>query len=211
MAEPNNEGIPYLMALRRGIASDAASAAVQALSSDAQLEDQTGSSSPPVKGAEKRRSPRYKCEGSAEIQLPEHEGRTWATFIDVSLHGCYLESRATYPEGTLLRLKLEANSICVETAGTVRVSYPHLGMGIVFTEMSAGNRACLQRLLETISHPCVIMGPEVATSLASSEPIREVPLISNAPAAIQELLDFFEGGQMLMRDDFFRILQKSQQ
>ena len=26
--------------------------------------------------------------------------RTWATFTDVSLHGCYVEAQATYPVGT---------------------------------------------------------------------------------------------------------------
>ena len=120
MAEPNNEGIPYLMALRRGIASDAASAAVQALSSDAQLEDQTGSSSPPFKGAEKRRSPCYKCEGSAQLREEGCDVRTWSTFTDISLNGCYVEAQATYPAGTLLHMKLESNGIRVEMIEYVR-------------------------------------------------------------------------------------------
>jgi hypothetical protein len=53
------------------------------------------------KGAEKRRSPRYKCEGSAEICEDGRAVRTWATFSDISLHGCYVEAQATYPAGSL--------------------------------------------------------------------------------------------------------------
>ena len=52
-------------------------------------------------GAEKRRSTRYKCEGSAEIQEDGREVRTWATFSDISLDGCYVEAQATYPVGQL--------------------------------------------------------------------------------------------------------------
>jgi hypothetical protein len=36
------------------------------------------------KGAERRRYPRYKCEGSAEIRTDGSSVRTWATFSEVS-------------------------------------------------------------------------------------------------------------------------------
>ena len=68
-------------------------------------------------GADKRRSPRYKCEGSAELREQGCDVRTWATFTDVSLHGCYVEAQATYPAGTMLHMKLEANGIRMEGTG----------------------------------------------------------------------------------------------
>ena len=37
---------------------------------------------------ERRRSPRYKCEGSAEFQEGGTDVRTWGTFTDLSLNGC---------------------------------------------------------------------------------------------------------------------------
>ena len=96
----------------------------------------------------KAASPRYKCEGSAEIQEDGREVRTWATFSDVSLHGCYVEAQATYPVGTTLHLKLEANGIRVECQASVRVTYPYLAMGISFGEMSDENRRALKELIE---------------------------------------------------------------
>ena len=50
-------------------------------------------------------------------------------------------------------MKLEANGVRVETKGNVRVSYPYLGMGIAFAEMSEENRGPLRELLATISRP----------------------------------------------------------
>jgi hypothetical protein len=209
-----NEGTAYLMALKQssrestGAAAAPAREAVSASSSDANA----ASSSPgeSFQGAEKRRSPRYKCEGSAEVREDGCDVRTWATFTDVSLHGGYVEAQATYPAGTVLHLRLEVSGIRVETKGRVRVSYPYLGMGIAFTEMSDENRTHLRQLVAALSHPCVIMGPGIASSLAAPTPLSGIPLISDPAAALRGLIEFFENRQMLMREDFLRILKKSQ-
>jgi hypothetical protein len=95
----------------------------------------------------------------------------------------------------------------VETKGEVRVNYPYLGMGIAFAGMSEENQAQLKGLLRTISRPTVVMGPRVASSLPSGV---AVPLIGDPSAAVRALTEFFENRQMLMRDDFLRILRSSQ-
>ena len=121
------------------------------------------------KGAEKRRSPRYKCEGSVELREEGCDVRTWATFTDISLHGCYVEAQATYPANTQLHMKLDANGVRVETKGSVRVSYPYLGMGIAFVEMSEENLTRLRSLLATVSRT-IIVGPGMASSLPARGP-----------------------------------------
>ena len=212
MAQDMNEGSAYLLALRQSVGQGSSAATAPAR----ELPGTTieSSSAPPAdnsfQGAEKRRSTRYKCEGSAEVREDGCEVRTWATFTDVSLHGCYVEAQATYPAGTLLHMKLEVNEIRVEATGTVRVSYPYLGMGIAFKEMTEENQAHLRQLLAKLSHPCVIMGPGIASSLPASAPLNGVPLISDPAAAVQALVEFFESRQMLMREDFLRLLKKSQ-
>lgn len=209
MAQETNEGIAYLMALKRSAVSDPASPA-KPVAATQPITEPAANAGDRFKGAEKRRSPRYKCEGSAELREEGCDVRTWATFTDISIHGCYVEAQATYPANTLLHMKLEANGIRVETKGEVRVNYPYLGMGIAFAEMSEDNLAQLRQLLATVSHPCVIMGPGIASSLPATDPLKAVPLISNPEAAVQALVEFFESRQMLMRDDFLRILRKSQ-
>jgi len=198
MAQDMNEGVAYLKALKH-------SADPPELPSDA-----AGSGRERFQGPEKRRSLRYKCEGSVQIQEDGRDVHTWATFTDVSLHGCYVEAQATYPAGSVLHLRLEMNGVRVETKGTVRVNYPYLGMGIAFTDISEDNQAHLRQMLATISRPCVIMGPGIASSLPASGPLDAVPLITDPSGALQALVEFFESRQMLMREDFLRILRSSQ-
>jgi hypothetical protein len=212
MAQEIDDGVAYLRALKQTTGQGTAAAAARAkapeqTSQPAAVAENVGDQ---FKGAEKRRAARYKCEGGADIREEGCDVRTWATFSDISLHGCYVEAQATYPPGTLLHMKMEANGIRFETQGTVRVTYPYLGMGIAFTGTSEGNVVQLKQLLARVSRPCLIMGPGIASSLPATDPLKAVPLITKPEAAVAALIEFFESRQMLMRDDFLRILRKSQ-
>ncbi len=212
MAQENNEGIAYLMALKRSAIGDHATAPAGVstpntpASANAMADPGTGQL---YGGPEKRRSPRYRCEGSVEVYEESCEVHTWATFKDISLHGCYVEAQATFPVGTNLLLKLEVNGIKVQTKGTVRVNYPYLGMGIAFTEMPEQERAQLRVLVSSIARPVVVMGPALASASAASEPL-PIPVIMQPEAAIRALAQFFESRPTLMRADFLRILRTSQ-
>jgi len=218
MAEETNDGVAYLKALKKPVTpvGAAAAAPARAQSPKEHAEEHPHSIAPAAdsaeqfQGEEKRRSARFKCNGSAELRLESGDVRTWASFQDVSIHGCYVEAQATYPVGTSLRLKLEANGFLVETKGNVRVNYPYLGMGISFVDMSEENRAQLKGLLSTISRPTVVMGPRVASTLSSGDALAALPLIADPASALRALTDFFENRQVLMRDDFLRILRSSQ-
>jgi PilZ domain-containing protein len=222
MAE-DSEGIAYLAALKRPVGSQAATATAPAreakppaLSGQGATGRSAGPQSGPPSGQqhgsrEKRRSPRYQCEGSAEIQEDGHDVRTWATFTNISLHGCYVEAQDTYPVGTALHLKLEANGVRVECkAASVRVNYPYLGMGISFVEMSEENRERLKDLLGAISRPSIIMGAGMTLAQPAAGPLSGVPLISDSGAAVRALVGFFEAHHMLTREDFLKVLSKSQ-
>jgi PilZ domain len=162
------------------------------------------------KGVEKRRSHRYNCAGNAELREERRDVRTWATFQDVSLHGCYLEVQATYSVGTILQMKLDANGVQVETKGVVRVNYPYLGMGIAFREMSESSVARLRELLSKISRRTVGTPPGMPSSLASGATLGLLAQIADPTSALRALAQFFENRQPLMRDDFLCILRKSQ-
>jgi len=212
MAE--EEGIAYLMALKRSGAPASAEAPASEHSSSGQVTwgGIVGSTGPQTQspGAEKRRSPRYKCEGKTELREKGCDVRTWAAFTDISMHGCYVEAQATYPAGTVLDMKLEANGFRVEAKGTVRVTYPYLGMGIAFVDLSEENRTHLRELMGSISQSSIIMGPGIASTLPATSPLGAVPQISDPQAAIRMLVEFFDNRQMLTREDFLRVLRTSQ-
>jgi hypothetical protein len=135
-----------------------------------------------------------------------HDVPTRATFKDISFHGCYVEATGTYPVGTVLDLKLDANGFQVRARGTVRVCYPSLGMGIALSEMAEADRTRLKELLRTIARPAIVMGPP---SFAS-QPLEPIPLIADPAAALQAVVEFFEKRQTLPREEFLRILRSSQ-
>ena len=220
MAHETDEGSAYLRALQRPPISLAAPAIAPPWEINAADPARTilpggSGTSEHYLGAEKRSSTRYKCEGSAQIQEDGRDVRTWATFSDISLGGCYVEAQATYPVGTTLHLKLEANGIRVECKACVRVTYPYLAMGIAFVEMSHENREQLKELTETISRPPLILDPMITEpGLIASRPVygpTDGALVIPDPAAVVwSLLAFFENRQTLTREDFLELISRSQ-
>ncbi|MGA7908762.1 MAG: PilZ domain-containing protein [Candidatus Sulfotelmatobacter sp.] len=210
MAQAPDSNVSYLQALK--LATDAAAPA-PARDSKAPASSKAGPSgiSQRYTGAEKRRSPRYKCEGSAEMRQDGVDLRTWATFTDLSLHGCYVEATATYPVGTLLHVKLEANGLKVQAKGHVRVTYPYLGMGIAFSEVSEDDRSQLRDLLRSISRPSVILGSRASSVEAVLQRSEFLPPVTNPAATIKAMVQFFDQRQLLTRDEFSRLLRKSQE
>jgi hypothetical protein len=207
MDQESNEGISYLRALRRIDGPPAANANTSPPNSFA---EEPRPAEGQFQGGDKRRSPRYKCEGSIEMREEGCDVHTWSTFTDISMNGCYVEAQATYPVGTVLHLKLEARGMRVEAECTVRVSYPYLGMGLAFTAVTEENRTRMRDLLGAISRPSLIMGPGIASALPASGPMGSVPPLSDPNAAIRALTQFFESRHMLTREDFLRVLQQSQ-
>lgn len=201
MSDETSDGASYLSALKQP-ASPAGTAAAMAPNPVHSTQSRPA--------ADKRRSRRYRCQGSAHLREISSGNATWATFTDISLLGCYLEATTTYGLGTLLALTIEIDNFRVETTGEVRISYPNLGMGIVFTDMSGENRARLHELLRSLSQPSATVGPGISAQNASVLPMEVMPRITNARAAIQAMTNFFEGRQLLTREEFLRILRKSQ-
>src|SRR5215472_7780549 len=199
MAQELDDGVAYLRALKQATGSQSAAAPAPAPEPDKPLgAPPAAGESESFGGAEKRRSPRYKCEVSAEVREDGCDVRTWATFTDVSLHGCYVEAQATYPAGTLLHMKMEVHRVRFETKGQVRVSYPYLGMGIAFEEMSAESVARLKQLLGGLSRPVVIVGPGATAPHPTTGPMEGLPKINNPDTAVRALIEFFEMHQVLM-------------
>jgi len=212
MSEQNDVGAAYLAALKRSAGSPASGTAA------ARAFDPAPPDSPPFKGVapgrtgpvpEKRRSPRYRCQGSAQLREVNSGVATWATFSDISMHGCYVEAAAGYPAGSTLTLLIEVNGFRVEAIGEVRVTYPGLGMGISFTQVSDEDRARLRELVRSISQPSVIMGLR-PSDRAFSAPSIALPAVANPSAALLAIQKFFEDRHVMGREEFIRILRKSQ-
>ena len=212
MLDDNDAGAAYLNALKQSSGAGAAPARAPD-EVKPQPAGTTYSSLANAPWQEKRKSPRYVCDGSARLQKPGGAS-TWARFADIGLHGCYIECASPYGIGTNLDLKLELEGIRVEANVQVRVSYPGLGMGVAFMKISAEEQNHLQELLRRISARDLTAGLPVDSQPSSSAdpllvPNAESQANPNARAVVREIVKFFEHRHMLGRDEFLRILRTS--
>jgi hypothetical protein len=213
--DETSEGADYLSGLKKSGSPQAAAAApAKAPEAPRSAPERAAAVLPPTKltapSAGNRRSPRYRCKGSVRLQESGSTASTWATFADISMHGCYVEATAPMPVGAVLGLQLEVNGFRVEAAGEVRVAYPGLGMGISFNEISGEDRDRLRELVRSISPPSVIVSPRVAPHSPSLVPVDALPAVPNPGAALQAILAFFENRHIMGREEFLKILRRSQ-
>ena len=157
--------------------------------------------------SERRCSPRYKCEGSAEFRVGGTDVRTWGTLTDLSIHGCYIEMTATFPVGSRVDLLLELSGCRVEVKGEVRVSYPFLGIGVAFRDVPPENARTLQSMVATL----LAQQRTASNSPGARNPSPfPTPLIANPAAALQAVADFFEGHSSLSKTEFLQLIRKNQ-
>jgi hypothetical protein len=71
----------------------------------------------------------------AEIVDEEENARTSSRVSDLSLHGCYVEMKDPFPEGTNVMVEISTDTESLETPATVAHFEPQQGMGLTFGEM----------------------------------------------------------------------------
>ena len=82
-----------------------------------------------------------------EFQTQGIDVRTSAVVSDISRSGCYVELQATSPVNTSVDMLITVNGAGVRVKGVVRTSYPLLGMGIGFTNISKEAQVQLEELI----------------------------------------------------------------
>lgn len=207
MNDESGAGAAYLAALKGSTATQAAGAVPARGPMPASPSAPVPSAGTGPASREKRKSPRYRCQGSVHLREINGGAATWATFTDISLHGCYVEVAANYHVGATLDLTIDVNGFRIEAAGEVRVAYPGLGMGISFTKLSDKDRAQLLALMRSISPPSVIMS--ASQSPSTSRP-NALPEAANPAVILQSIQNFFQDRHVMGREEFLAILRKNQ-
>lgn len=194
-ASKGEEGVNYLRRLKGEMANRTDSG-----SSGNGNASATSNSSP----SERRRSTRLRCSGSVEFQVLGSEVRMWGTLTDISPHGCYVEMSNTFPVNTRVHLVLKSCGIRVTAVGTVRASYPALGMGICFAEMDPEQQRHLVQLVDKLSGQAATSnkapGREAVTQTSTSEP--------DPKALLAEITEFFRTRPLLSREEFYQIAKR---
>ena len=196
-AEPTDNSVNYLRQLKAQTPAENTRPA-------APTPPATGDRSGPAPGKERRRSPRYKCAGSAELTQDGTHVRTWGTLTDISLRGCYVEMNTTLPVDTKVEMVLEAQGFRFRAHGIVRITYPFLGMGILLSAIEADQRTLLEQLLATLARATTVTNPLVEGGQSAADAI----LAADPVAVCNEIRSHFERNSSLSRVDFIRIAER---
>jgi hypothetical protein len=154
--------------------------------------------------ADRRKSPRHRCSGTVEFRAEGSDVRLWGTLTDVSLHGCYLEMNTTFPVNTKVSLVLKSCGIQVQAPGTVRATYPFLGMGISFGEIEPGQQLQLQQLLDSLAGRNAVRATGSAAENSKQDALASV----DPRAFLDEITEFFKKESLLSREEFYRFAKR---
>jgi hypothetical protein len=99
-------------------------------------------------GRERRRTPRYIFIASAELYEEKSDVRVSTRVSELSLHGCYLDMMNPFPTGTIVRLKIVAAEMTLETRAKVVYSTQNVGAGVAFLDVEPKNQYIIERWME---------------------------------------------------------------
>ncbi len=99
----------------------------------------------------KRWHERCHCSGIATIKTARASFPIHGQIKDISESGVYVEISTPLPRRTDVILDMRVENFRIEATGTVRTSYPLLGMGITFKDLTDSNREMLALLLARLN------------------------------------------------------------
>jgi hypothetical protein len=94
-----------------------------------------------------RTAPRFSFVAEAEVMGTHDEMRVVARISELSSRGCYVDTVNPWPEGTELRLRIRYGCSTCDLAGKIIYTHTGYGMGVVFGDIAAEQRATLDAWL----------------------------------------------------------------
>jgi hypothetical protein len=162
-------------------------------------------------GQERRRFPRYRCQGSAEICSELGGAHQWGTFTDLSQGGCYIEMPAPLSLNQFAYLNLTVDDLSFSATGKVVVVHPMFGMGVIFTAMDPESIAILAQIMRRLSGsiPDAAQQTPVPPHAAPSgtRPMRLSP--QAAVSMLSQIAKHLAQRGVLTQQDFLAILEKN--
>jgi len=146
-----------------------------------------------LKQKDQRKSPRYRCEGVAQMARPGDKFALRAPMTDVSSGGFYVETMTPLPEGTVVQVSLQIGRVELYADGVVETSHQAIGNGVAFTKMTPENEKALQLVIAGI------------TKASATEPGR--PTEHSFTPEFEALLALLERKSVLKREELLTELK----
>jgi hypothetical protein len=105
---------------------------------------------------EKRWHTRFECQGSASVRAEGSAFPIHGQIKDIALGGVYVETITTLTVNTEVHVKINVDGASLESAGVVRTSYPLVGMGISFQNITLENQERINGIIWSIRHVAAV-------------------------------------------------------
>jgi len=97
---------------------------------------------------ERRRTPRYSFSGTAEIIADNPNASATATVRELSLRGCRLDMKNSFPVNVPVTVKISAAGELFQSKGGIIYLHPGISAGVTFLAIEPQSRAVLRRWLD---------------------------------------------------------------
>lgn len=111
----------------------------------------------------RRRHPRYPCEGHAEVYLPHGGLLLRGKILNLSISGCFIEVPAiTLERGTSVEVYFSTRRLQFRVAGYIAVLHRKRGAGIAFQEMNPRRALQIANLVGELKRMAEVTNPAPA-------------------------------------------------
>jgi hypothetical protein len=114
--------------------------------------------------SERRRGPRYPFVADAEVIEVSSDTKLIAKTSDLSIGGCFLYALSPFPEGTDVRIRINAKSSTFTTLGKVVCVLRNMGMGVAFSGVADDQTAILQEWISKLSRGGIGTGSRLVSN-----------------------------------------------
>lgn len=102
-------------------------------------------------GRERRRHPRYSCDGDAEVHLPHAGLRFQGRIQNLSVSGCYIETELNLERGTYVEVFFRLHQLRFRLAGNVVGVDKRSGVRIAFLNVSGRRATHIEELMRELA------------------------------------------------------------
>lgn len=101
-----------------------------------------------VSASDRRVKTRHSCQLGAEVYYEGSTVPNRCTLSDISTDGCYVESTAPFPAGTLLEIVVHTKTLKLRVQGRVQTMHPGFGMGVELFLKTPEQKAHVKQLVD---------------------------------------------------------------
>src|ERR1700685_354820 len=118
---------------------------------------------------ERRKIPRYAVNADSEVEEPRVQAKINGRMTDLGMGGCYVDAMMTFPVDTVVHMRMMGEDLKCEADARVIFSKPGLGMGLMFTDLTAAHQRYLAEWVDELSGTERVAAPATRSTPLNDE------------------------------------------